>query len=59
MGLDSPIPSIYTPFKTEQPEHAAPGDNQFTMDTNTLIIVLLVVLLLGGGGFYYRGRRRI
>jgi LPXTG-motif cell wall-anchored protein len=59
MGLNSPIPSVYTLFKTEQPEHAAPGHNHSIMDTNTLIIVLLVVLLLGGGGFYYRGRRKI
>jgi LPXTG-motif cell wall-anchored protein len=58
-GFDSPIPSVSTPFKTEQSEHAVLGHNQSTMDTNTLIIVLLVVLLLGGGGFYYRGRRRI
>jgi LPXTG-motif cell wall-anchored protein len=55
----SRIPSVSTPFKTEQPEHAAPGHNHSTMDTNTLIVILLVVLLLGGGGFYYRGRRKI
>lgn len=59
MGFNSPIPSAYTLFKTEQPEHAVAGHNHSIMDTNTLIIVLLVVLLLGGGGFYYRGRRRI
>jgi LPXTG-motif cell wall-anchored protein len=59
MGLHLPIPSVSTPFKTEQSEHAVLGHNQSTMDTNTLIILLLVVLLLGGGGFYYRGRRRI
>jgi LPXTG-motif cell wall-anchored protein len=59
MGLNSPIPSVSTLFKTEQSEPTATRHNQSTMDTTTLIVILLVVLLLGGGGFYYRGRRRI
>ena len=37
-------------------KHAGQCQEEFDMDTNTLLIIVLVILLLGGGGWYGRGR---